>query len=267
MLFRSTATVSVKVVEQTSTDPAPVTLDKLEVVFNQNGTVVYPSSGDDAAAILESLKHLVEVSATYSNGATKVLASEDYALTVENGELTPGECVLTVSYGGLTATATLEVTEISISGISAVFNQLGEIYTTGSLEDLKKWLTVNGINNDGSQVNGLTGYTLGGKLTAGKSVITVTYEGLSTTFTVNVSAVSFTLEATSNQGADDIIYLNTPIDSLKRFITVTANYSDGRAPETVTDYELSGTLVSGESTLTVSYNGVTTTVKIGRAHV
>jgi hypothetical protein len=63
--------------------------------------------------------------------------------------------------------------------------------------------------------------------------------------------------ATFNQG-DAVIYDTDNLDSLKQYLTVTANYSDGSA-ETVTDYVLSGTLTEGTSTITVSYSGKTAT--------
>ena len=44
-------------------------------------------------------------------------------------------------------------------------------------------------------------------------------------------------------------------------ITVTAKYSDGTS-KTVTDYTLSGTIAEGENTITVSYCGKTTTIKV-----
>lgn len=52
----------------------------------------------------------------------------------------------------------------------------------------------------------------------------------------------------------------TPLTDLTG-ITVTATYSDGTS-KTVTDYTLSGKIVEGENTITVSYNGKTTTFTV-----
>lgn len=51
------------------------------------------------------------------------------------------------------------------------------------------------------------------------------------------------------------------LDDLKQYLTVTANYSNGTT-KTVTDYTLSGTLTVGVSTITVSYEGKTTTFDV-----
>lgn len=51
------------------------------------------------------------------------------------------------------------------------------------------------------------------------------------------------------------------LDSLKPYLTVTYTDKDGKA-STVTDYTLSGTLTTGESTITVKYNDLTANCKI-----
>lgn len=51
------------------------------------------------------------------------------------------------------------------------------------------------------------------------------------------------------------------LDVLRPYLTVTANHSSG-ATETVQSYQLSGTLVEGSQTITVSYNGKTTTFTV-----
>lgn len=58
-----------------------------------------------------------------------------------------------------------------------------------------------------------------------------------------------------NQGSA-VINPSTSLDTLKNYLAVTANYSDGTT-ETVTAYTLSGTLTLGTSTILVSYLGRT----------
>lgn len=53
----------------------------------------------------------------------------------------------------------------------------------------------------------------------------------------------------------------TNLNALKTDLTVTAAYSDGSSA-TVTDYTLSGTLMEGTSTITVSHGGMTTTFTV-----
>lgn len=57
------------------------------------------------------------------------------------------------------------------------------------------------------------------------------------------------------------VYDTDSLDSLKDDLVVTATYDDS-STETVTAYTLSGTLVVGTSTITVSYGGKTTTFNV-----
>lgn len=75
--------------------------------------------------------------------------------------------------------------------ISAVYTQGGAtVYDNASLNDLKPSLVVTAHYDDNtSEV--VQGYTLTGTLTAGTSTVNVTYEGLTTTFSVTVTAFPF----------------------------------------------------------------------------
>lgn len=68
------------------------------------------------------------------------------------------------------------------------------------------------------------------------------------------------ISAAFTQG-DTVIYDTDALDTLKPMLTVTANYQSG-ATETVGDYALSGTLAVGTSTITVAYEGMTTTFAV-----
>lgn len=68
------------------------------------------------------------------------------------------------------------------------------------------------------------------------------------------------ISAVFNQGSA-FIYDTDNLDTLKQYLTVTANYSDGTT-ETVNNYALSGTLSEGTSPITVSYGGKTTTFNV-----
>jgi len=57
------------------------------------------------------------------------------------------------------------------------------------------------------------------------------------------------------------VYDTDTLDSLKTNLVVTGRYSDS-STSTITDYVLSGTLVAGTSTITVSYSGKTTTFNV-----
>lgn len=68
------------------------------------------------------------------------------------------------------------------------------------------------------------------------------------------------IAATFNPGTDKI-YTADSLEYLRRYITVTANYSDGTSG-TVTSYAISGELQEGTNTLTISYGGKTATIQV-----
>ena len=60
-----------------------------------------------------------------------------------------------------------------------------------------------------------------------------------------------------------VIYETTPLNDLKQYLVVTANWSDSSTSTVASsDYTLSGTLTEGTSTITVSYGGKTTTFSV-----
>jgi lysophospholipase L1-like esterase len=158
---------------------------------------------------------------------------------------------------------------IELTSITATFNQGTQvIYNTDTLDKLKAYLTVTANYSDGSKQT-VTNYTLSGTLTVGNSTITVSYSGKTTTFTVVVTEYiepeepeepSVTLESITadfNQG-ENAVYTTDSLDSLKQYLIVTAHYSDN-TNQAITDYTLSGELVEGNSTITVTYKDKTTT--------
>lgn len=81
----------------------------------------------------------------------------------------------------------------NLSRITAVFSQGNNtIYDSDSLNSLKQHLTVTATYSNGStQTLGDNAYTLSGTLTEGTSVITVSYGGKTTTFSVVVSSAGW----------------------------------------------------------------------------
>lgn len=68
------------------------------------------------------------------------------------------------------------------------------------------------------------------------------------------------LSATVNLGTD-IVYTDNTLESLRKYLTVTAAYDD-QTSQIVTGYVLSGTLTVGTSVITITYKNVMTTVEI-----
>lgn len=149
--------------------------------------------------------------------------------------------------------------------ITAVFNQGSTvIYDDTALDDLKQYLTVTAKYDDNTTaILADSAYTLSGLLEAGTSTVTVAYNGLTTTFTVNVTARPTLSSISAVYTQSGTVYDTDTLDSLKDDLVVTAVYSDS-STQTVpaADYTLSGTLTAGTSTITVSYGGKTTTFSV-----
>lgn len=74
----------------------------------------------------------------------------------------------------------------NLVSISAVYTQIGPVYDTASLDDLKTDLVVTAHWSDNT-TSTVTTYMLSGTLTEGTSTITVSYGGKTTTFNVTVT--------------------------------------------------------------------------------
>jgi hypothetical protein len=213
---------------------------------------------------LDSLKDHLAVTAQYNDGTSATLDAEDYALS---GNLTAGTSTITVTYQGKETTFPVMVTAATIDSIAVAFDQDDEtIYTSTPLNNLKQYLTVTatytftGSEETHEETLSAHEYTLSGELTAGTPTITVNYGDKTGNFTPTVTAVVLT--GITAQYATATIYTSTPSDNLKQYLTVKAAYNDGNEKTlTANEYELSGTLTAGTSTITVSYtdDGVTKT--------
>ena len=151
----------------------------------------------------------------------------------------------------------------NLVSITAVYDSTHKALAGDSLDSLKPYLTVTAHYDDNTNRT-VTNYILYGSLnTTGTNAITVSYtENLTsatTTFDVATVAVS-SISAVFTQG-EYIVYDSDSLDSLRQFLVVTVTYTDS-STATVTAYTLSGTLTSGTSTITVSYEGKTTTFNV-----
>lgn len=237
-------------VNVTAADPVSVSLQ-----YQQGSKVVYTSTP------LESLKQDLLLTVTNNDGTT--FETSDYTLS---GTLTEGQCTITLTYGTLSETFTVNVAAVAPVSLVAEYQQGANIvYTSTPLYDLKQNLVVSIVNNDGSTVE-ITDYTLAGILTAGEFEVTVSFETFTTTFTVNVTAVAAVSVSAQYQQGTDIIYTSTPLHHLKQKLVVTVTNNDGSTFET-TDYTLSGALTAGESTITLSYDSISTTFKVNATAV
>ena len=207
------------------------------------------------------------VTAHYSDGSEA--AVEDYEVSGFDSS-TAGEKTITVTYQDKTTTFTVNVKEaapvvtlesITVSGPTKTEYEIGdELDLTG--------LVVTAHYSDGNEkVLSAGDYEVSGfdSSTAGEKTITVSYQGKTAAFTVNVKEAEkpvVTLESITISGPTKTEYkIGDELDLAG--LVVTAHYSDGSYQE-VTDYEVSGfdSAAAGEKTVTVTYQGETVSFKI-----
>lgn len=206
----------------------------------KDGANVYTSTP------LDDIKALINIRATNNDGSVIEQLSPDKIRL--QGDISEGAKIFTAYYlddESITDDFAVTVLKVELASLEAIFEQGdAEIFPTNSLEDLKKYLTVNGINNDGTLYGEITEYELLGNLDRIKSVITVKYTGSdtslevsNTTFIVNVSTAALeSIAVTKNP--DYLAY--TAYDVFDRQgMEVTAYYTDGTS-QVIEDYEVVG---------------------------
>ena len=206
----------------------------------------------------------MEITATYNDGTTKVVTG----YTITDGEkLTRGKTKVTINYteSGVTKTTTqaIKVTAISLSSIAVKTKPTKTSYYVGDTLDLKG-LVLEGTNNNGSKFDITSGYTANvEKLnTAGKQTITVTYNGKTTTFEVTVTAISLSSIAVKTKPTKLSYYAGDTLD-LKGLVLEGTN-NNGSKFDITSGYtaNVEKLNTAGKQTITVTYNGKTTTFEV-----
>lgn len=145
------------------------------------------------------------------NYTTSLTASDDY--TINSVVVTMGGIDITAevySSGTITipsVTGNIVITATAVlaaQSITATYTQSGTVYDTDSLDSLKADLVVT-ANYAGGTSGTVTDYTLSGTLEVGTSTITVSYAGLTDTFTVTVTRSVLLQSYDFTQGLTDSV--------------------------------------------------------------
>lgn len=145
-----------------------------------------------------------------------------------------------------------QTVSISINNAYATIDKKTLTFTPSNYST-KQTVTVTGVHLDKDYSNKNSRITLSSPNVSSKT-INVTITNIDTEPTLNNITAVYTQGNTK-------IYPDTSLDSLKSNLIVTANYNDGSNSQ-VTNYTLSGTLIEGTSTITVTYNEKTTTFDV-----
>lgn len=199
----------------------------------------------------------IEATASFGDKVVTGIVSwdEGQILTADEAEynwtFTPDD---TDNYEAVTGKSHITVIAVELESIDVVFDA-GEdvIYSSAKVDSLKKYLTVSGINNDGSTIENIEDYELSGIIEKGVCIITVKVGDITDTFDVTVEEALVTkIEITE-------LPTKTEYDAFEDFnaegMIVTATYEDGNIKE-ITNYTIDG----GES---LRYGTDKVTVRFG----
>ena len=174
-----------------------------------------------------------------------------------------GQQVITISYGGLSTSYTVNVSDVNVSKISISKKPNKVNYHTGDKVDTTG-LELNVTYDNGTSGIINNGYSISPEILnkTGTNKITVKYGGKSTTFEVEVKEISVSsIKIKSNPTKTEYYvgeYLNT--DGLVLEVT----YSDGSVKDINSGYSVSSKLlgVVGEKNIVVTYKDKTCKYKI-----
>lgn len=210
------------------------------------GQVIYPDT--------TLTSDMFTVKASYSDGS--VVPVTEFSFSPQVASTNPTE--VTITFEGKTATVSVPVGTVSLTGITAEYVGPGTIYVGDSLT--KSMFKVTARYNDGSS-NVVSDYTFTPvtMVNAGEQVITFTYQGKNDTVTVTVVALSVT--RISGRWIGGQIFKGTAFT--KSMFKVTATYNNGTSKE-VSDYTFSpATAESTPTTLvTIEYQGKSAGVSV-----
>jgi hypothetical protein len=196
----------------------------------------------------------------YSDGTVSYIpGSSGYVSNL--GPFSPGEHVLTVTYGAFSADFTITVETPALYSITVVTPPNRTSYPKGAPLD-KTGLSVRGYYNDGTSQDRTADAVISGyePMNVVFQTVTVTVDGFQDSFGVTVTPAELTSIAVTSPPAKDVYQINEPFDSTG--MVVTGYWTDGEAlpvPATISSFDSS---TSGMKYLTVSYNGKTTTLGV-----
>ena len=198
-----------------------VTLSGIAIASNPSKTSYYVGDTLDTTGL--------KPTATYNNGTTQTITS---GFTCTPTALsTAGVQTVTVNYGGKTATFTVNVQDVALSGIAIASNPSKTSYYVGDTLDTTG-LKLTATYSNGTTQTITSGFTCTptALTSAGAQTVTVSYGGKTATFTVNVELPVLPFVTLTFDPTDGVLDLaDTPEK------TVYPGEAYGRLPEPTAD--------------------------------
>ena len=199
--------------------------------------------------------------AAYNNGTTQTITG---GFTCTPTALsTAGAQTVTVNYGGKTATFTVNVQDVTLSGIAIASSPSKTSYYVGDTLDTTG-LKLTATYNNGTTQTITSGFTCTPTAlsTAGAQTVTVNYGGKTATFTVNVQDVTLSGIAIASNPTKTSYYVGDTLDTTG--LKLTATYNNGTTQTITGGFTCTPTALStaGVQTVTVNYGGKTATFTV-----
>lgn len=227
----------------------PITILPLELTSISVQTMPNKTSyfvGDDFDSIGLTIK------ASYNSGKTVIL-SNDFTLSGYD-KTKAGKQTITVSYGGKTTTFTVDVVAVVMNSITIKQYPEKRSFFVGDEFD-STGLVLTATYNNGKQEDISTGYVCTGfnSSKAGIQNITVTYNGLTTTYAVSVNAVVVDSIVVKTNPTKTTYFVGETLDTTG--LTLTATYNNGKTETITSGWTLGDTSLNaaGSKVITVNY--------------
>ena len=231
----------------------PVELVSVAVKTMPNKTKYYVGDTFDQTGLT--------LTATYNNGKTETIANGITCTGFSSDAV--GSKTVTASYGGKSTTFNVDIEAVKLVSIAVKTNPTKMSYYQGDALD-STGLTLTATYNNGKTETVTTGFTCSAldSSSAGQKTITVTYQGLTTTFSVTVIAVNLVSVSVKTMPNKTSYFTGEAFDQTG--LTLTATYNNGNTETISSGIECTGfsSATAGQKTVTASYGGKSTTFTV-----
>ena len=231
----------------------PVELVSVAVKTMPNKTKYYVGDTFDQTGLT--------LTATYNNGKTETIANGITCTGFSSDAV--GSKTVTASYGGKSTTFNVDIEAVKLVSIAVKTNPTKMSYYQGDALD-STGLTLTATYNNGKTETVTTGFTCSAldSSSAGQKTITVTYQGLTTTFSVTVIAVNLVSVSVKTMPNKTSYFTGEPFDQTG--LTLTATYNNGNTETVSSGISCTGfsSATAGQKTVTASYGGKSTTFTV-----
>ncbi len=231
----------------------PVELVSVAVKTMPNKTKYYVGDEFDQTGLT--------LTATYNNGKTETVSS---GITCTGfSSAAAGSKSVTATYGGKSTTFNVDIEAVKLVSVAVKTNPTKISYYQGETLD-STGLTLTATYNNGKTETVTSGFTCSAldSSSAGQKTVTVTYQGLTTTFDVTVIAVTLVSVTVKTMPNKTSYFTGESFDQTG--LTLTAAYNNGKTETISSGISCTGfnSATAGTKTITASYGGKSTTFTV-----